>query len=135
GFGQEDDVFCLVAPETDGTDIVADFFLAERQHFLRRIGNGKEPPRRLVDACVGSLRRKNDGDKKRECIHMLKLALRLGSLDGETAEYLMNFIRRIKRAPHPALGTGGRCVHGRFDFGLFHSASIMVSLSTKQSAA
>ncbi len=39
---------------------------------------------------------------------MFKLALRLRSLDGETAEYLMNFIRCIKRTPHTTLAGRGR---------------------------
>ncbi len=104
--------------------------------FLRRIGNCEEPARRLVDPGIGGLCRQNHSNKKRKCIHMLKLTLRLRSLDRETSKYLMNFIRRIKRTTHPTLRAGGgRIVHRRFDFGLFHSASIMVSLSTKQSAA
>jgi len=47
-------VLTVVSP---GLDVIAHPFLAEREHFLRRVGDRKQRPRRLVDAGVGRLRR------------------------------------------------------------------------------
>ncbi len=45
--------------------------------FFRRVRDGEQGARRLVDAGIRRLRREHHGDQQREDIHMLKLALRL----------------------------------------------------------
>src|SRR5579883_3000674 len=50
-----DDVLRLGAIESDGLDVVAKLLLAEREHFLWRIGDRKQRARRLVDAGIRGL--------------------------------------------------------------------------------
>ena len=96
---QRDDVLRLVAPQPDGADVVADRRLAERQHLLRRVGHGKQRPRRLVDAGIGRLRRQHHGDQQREGVDVFEFALRLRPLHREAAEDLV--------APPPACSANG----------------------------
>src|SRR6266567_5566464 len=74
-FRERDDVLRLGAVEPDGLDVVAQPFLAERQHLLRRIGNLEQLSCRLVDASVGRLRRQNDRDQEGIGVEMFQLPL------------------------------------------------------------
>ena len=94
---QRDDVLRLVAPEPDGSDVVADLGFAQRQHLLRRIGDLEQRPRRLVDAGIGRLRRQHHRHQQREGVDMFELALRLRPLDGKAPEDLVHFGRTVER--------------------------------------
>ncbi len=43
--GERDDVLGLVAIEADRLDVVAHFFFAQGDHFLRCVGDGEQRPR------------------------------------------------------------------------------------------
>src|SRR5690606_1514019 len=107
-FVQQDDVLSLVAPKTDGADIFADLFLAERQHFFRSIRNREQAARRLVDPGIRCLRRQGDGNEKGKNVDMLQFALRLRTLDSKAAEDFVNLRPRVTRTHTLASRTRGR---------------------------
>ena len=88
---QGDDVLRLVAVQTDGLDVVAHLGFAQRQHFLRRVGDLEQLLCRLVDADIGGLRRQGDGDNQRVGIDVVQLAFRLRAQLFEAAENLGHF--------------------------------------------
>ncbi|MND95256.1 hypothetical protein D3C80_875060 [compost metagenome] len=59
-FRQQNDVLGLVTPKTNGADIIANRVFAQRQHFLRCVGNRKERARCLVYTRIRCLRRQDD---------------------------------------------------------------------------
>lgn len=77
-FRQRNDVLGLGAIKTDGLDVVTNRLLAEIDHLLRRIGDGEQCARRLVDAGIRRLRGQHHGDQQRVGIEMFELALGLG---------------------------------------------------------
>ena len=96
-------VLRLVAPQADGADIRADPFLAERQHLFRRVGDGKQRRRRLVDAGVGGLRRKHDGDQQGEGVDVLELPLGSGRCTEKRRKISRTSSARVQRiGPHRA---------------------------------
>ena len=75
---QRDHVLRLVAVKPDRLDVVAHALLAERDHFFRRVGGGKQRGRRLVDAGIGRLRRQHHRDQQRVGIDVSEFAARFG---------------------------------------------------------
>lgn len=74
------------AVEADRFDEIADAFLSEVEHLLRRIRQSEKSRRRLVDARVRCLGRQNDGNKQSERIDRNQLAFRLRVGGFETLE-------------------------------------------------
>ena len=98
---QGDDILRLGAVEADGADQLGDARLAEGGHLLRRIGEPEERRRRLVDAGIGRLRRKDHRDEERERIDVVELALRFGHRRSEAGK------DRLDVLPRHARGRGG----------------------------
>jgi uncharacterized membrane protein len=90
---QRNDIFGLVTEQTDGLDQIAHPRFAERRHFLGRVCEREQRRRRLVDARIGCLRRKNHRDQQRERIDVLQFAFRLRVRSLEAAERLGNLRR------------------------------------------
>src|SRR6202140_506643 len=125
-FRQRDNVLRLVAVEPDGLDVIAQPFLAEREHLLRRVGNLKQRPRRLVDAGVGGLCRQHHRDQQRVGVEMFELPLRLRIGLAEATERLVDlgwgpgFYFLYRRARLPRLRS--RLFHRLIPFGSFPGA-------------
>ena len=79
GFEQ---VLRLGAVEADRADVRGEAVLAEREHLGRRVGDGEQPPRRLVDADIGRLRREQHRSEQLEHVGVFEfgLGLRVGGL-------------------------------------------------------
>ena len=73
---QRDDVARLGAKQADRADQLGDARFAERQHHLRRVGQGEQRRGRLVDPDIGRLRRQHDRDQQGERVDEFELGLR-----------------------------------------------------------
>ena len=73
---QLDDVLRLVVEQANRLDVVAHLGFAQRQHFVRVVGNLEQRAGRLVDSHIGRLRGQNDSDQQGIGIRVVKLALR-----------------------------------------------------------
>jgi len=62
--GQRDDVFGLGVEQTDGFDRVSQRFFAKIHHLLRSLDAREQRPAGDIDAGVGCLRGKDDGDEQ-----------------------------------------------------------------------
>ncbi|MNZ64608.1 hypothetical protein D3C78_827820 [compost metagenome] len=83
-------------------------FLAERQHFFRRIGHLEQCARGAVHAHIGRLCGKRHGHQQGEGIGMFQLAFRLRPLNGKAAKDFGQLILRIDRFHPRRLADGCR---------------------------
>jgi hypothetical protein len=74
-----------------------DPLLAEFDHLFRRVGNGEQRPCRLVDARIRRLCRQRHRNDQRERINVFQFAFRLGPLDREAAENLLDLRFAVDR--------------------------------------
>ena len=63
-------------------------------HLFRRVGDGEQRGRRLVDAGVGRLRRQHHRDQQRVGVDISQLGLRFRARLAEAAERFLHFLRR-----------------------------------------
>lgn len=113
GLGEGDDVLCLVPPETDGADVLADLLDAEFRHFGRSGRDGEESRGDAVDGGVGGLGGEGRGDEELERGFEFQLGCGVGPGASEVCEEAGDL-----RFRHVARGVGGavRRVGGGFGF-------------------
>ena len=90
--GERDHVFRFGVEQTDGLDGVAQCIFAEINHVLRRFDALEQRAARDVHACVGRLRRKDDGDEQLIGVGRFQLGRRRRIRLGEPAEEFENLI-------------------------------------------
>ena len=102
---QGDHILRLVPPEADRPDMPGHALFAKRQHLFRRIGNGEQLLRRLVDADISCLSGQGDGDNKGKRIVIFQLGLRCRAVFGERRVELRGLFRpeRCRAALFPDL--------------------------------
>lgn len=75
---QGDHVLGLGVEQADRLDMLFQSVLAERNHLRGRFDLFEQPPRRLVDADIGGLRRQGDRDDQLEGVARFQLGFRMG---------------------------------------------------------
>ncbi len=71
--------------QADALDVLAQFFLAEREDFLGRVGDREQVPRRGIHADIGGLRRQHHRDQQleRRLVFQLGGGVRVGRLQAQ----------------------------------------------------
>nr|GEU28069.1 hypothetical protein [Tanacetum cinerariifolium] len=84
-------ILALVLVQADGLDIRLEFFLAQVENGLRRVGHRVQLARGLVDAHVGRLRRQQHGDQQFEGRRVFQFGLGVGIGGAEAHEHFVAF--------------------------------------------